>query len=199
MNIINFLFSFFLTGNFPNFFINELMGIKNLMLINYLSLNLLIIFFKKNISIKLNRLDIVYIIFFCYIIIYFFINNQSLRSALDNEFYLMTIKNLLLPYLTGRFVYKFLNKNLLKNMFFMFCLYFLILTIILFLRPESFLNYRFIIYDFPYPNYYEIQLFLTNGVGYFLVCYLALLKDPIFIQKIKSNLINKRIIFFIEP
>ena len=37
MNIINFLFSFFLTGNFPNFFINELMGINNLMVINYLS------------------------------------------------------------------------------------------------------------------------------------------------------------------
>ena len=49
MNIINFLFSFF-NGQFPNFFINELMGIKNLMLINYLSLNLLIIFLKKYIN-----------------------------------------------------------------------------------------------------------------------------------------------------
>lgn len=195
MYILNLLFSLLLTSNFPLYFIYELFGIKNIYLLIYASLNILILFLRKNILIKLNKIDIIFSLFLFYLLIYFSINNNDLLSLYNLKFYFLVIRNIFLPYITGRIIYRFLNKTLFKNMAYLFCSYLFILILVLILKPDSFLESRFTIFGSNSRNNDLTQIFLSDGIGFFIITFISLLKDNKFLQKIKSNNINKKIIY----
>jgi len=180
MNSVNILFCLILTGSFPFWIFYELTGITKLYTISFLSLNFISIVSSK-IEFKLNRYDIFFILFFLYVVSYYLlINRINLDPEITKEFFFEIIKNSIIPYFTGRIIYKKLNYDFFKNIKFIYLIYLLIFIIYFISNPIGFFTDEFRMFNFgrtynlleqthgSYASQYS-----STGLGFLFIAFLS--------------------------
>jgi len=191
MNLINFLFCLILTGSFPFWIIYELIGLPKLYPITFIALNGFTILTSK-IKFKINNYDLFFIFFILYISIYYLIINRlNLNTEISKTFFFQLIKDLIIPYFTGRIISEKLNANFFRSIKYVYFVY-LFIFIILFINDPSMLflkDFRMFDYGKTWVDLNKThgsfaEVFASTGLGFIFISFFTKLNIKI------SNYIN---------
>ena len=170
-NIVNFLSSLVLVGTFPIYLLTELLGIQKIYFSVFAALNIFTILTKK-ISIKLRYFDVSFSIYIGFIIIYSLVDNNGLNEE-NYVLFVELLLGVLIPYISGRILYQYLNNELFKYIILLALLYFVILVALFIYDSQGFFTNRFETSLIVVSEDY-IETFYSIGSSYIILTYIVI-------------------------